>query len=293
MAAEPEVVEAAWRGIEQARAWREAMPAWLAAAYGDGAPPLGTPVVMASITLGGDRHTEIAVVELDGCTRCDLCTDVCPPGAIVNGDVEERICTGCQLCVPVCPPIVIAMQPRETAPDVDACWEAGARALEIHTGAADPAEVAAIQPLARNWQMRGGLLSYSIDGRQLGHPRAVALATELGAPGVIIQADGRPISGTVGDRSTIPALRLARAMIRTGNPSYLQVAGGTNDRTGAIANRTGIPIAGVGMGSFARRVARPLEEGDTSEAAWKTAVQGAIRLVASVRPLESSAPAPC
>jgi len=44
---------------------------------------------------------------------------------------------------------------------------------------------------------------------------AIALARRLGAPGTIIQADGKPISGTVGDRSTIPALRLARAILAT------------------------------------------------------------------------------
>jgi Pyruvate/2-oxoacid:ferredoxin oxidoreductase delta subunit len=284
VAAEPEVVQAAWRGLERAKQLLAAPPEWLRAAYGDRPFPTIDPLVMVSITLSGDRHTQIAVVEEDVCTRCDLCTSVCPPGAIVNGDVETRICTGCMLCVPVCPPLCIEMAPRETDPDLEACWEAGARALEIHTGAADPAEVAAIRPLAANWQSRGGVLAYSIDGKQLGFPRAIALARQVGEPGVIIQADGKPISGTVGDQSTIPALRLARAMIRAGVPGHIQPAGGTNDRTGPLAERYGIAIGGVGMGSFARRVAKPLEEGDLSDKAWMTAVAQALRLVESIQP---------
>jgi hypothetical protein len=132
--------------------------------------------------------------------------------------------------------------------------------------------------------MRGGVLAYSIDGRQLGFPGAIALAEQVGAPGVIIQADGKPISGTVGDRSTIPALRLARAMIRAGVPGLIQPAGGTNDRTGPLANRYGVPIAGVGMGSFARRVAKPLEDGDLSPTAWATAIKQALGLVESIQP---------
>lgn len=284
VAAEPDVVRAAWRGLERAKALMAEPPDWLEAAYGDRPRPAIDPLVMVSITLSGDRHTEIAVVEQDVCTRCDLCTSVCPPGAIVNGDVDTRICTGCMLCVPVCPPICIEMAPRETAPDVEACWEAGARALEIHTGAAAEAEVAAALPLARNWQSRGGVLAYSIDGKQLGFPRAIALARQVGGPDVIIQADGKPISGTVGDKSTIPALRLARAMGRAGVPGLIQPAGGTNDRTGRLADQYGIAIAGVGMGSFARRVAKPLEEGDLSPNAWLMAVTQAVRLVESIQP---------
>ena len=166
VAAEPEVVSAAWRGITRAKDLLAAPPDWLKAAYGDRPLPALDPPVMVSITLSGDRHTQIAVVEDDVCTRCDLCTSVCPPGAIVNGEVDTHICTGCMLCVPVCPPICIEMAPRETAPDLEACWAAGARALEIHTGAADVAEVDAIQPIATQWRSRGGRLAYSIDGKQ-------------------------------------------------------------------------------------------------------------------------------
>lgn len=270
-------MRAATRGFERAEAWLADPPDWLSPG------PARRPVLMVSITLEGDRHTQIAVVDDPACISCDVCTDVCPPGAIVNGAVEDPICTGCGLCVAVCPPNCIVLAPRETAPDVDACWEAGARALEIHTGAAAREALANIRPLAANWQMRGGLLSYSIDGQQLGFKRALALATELGERGVILQADGKPISGMEGDRSTIPALRLARAILREGVAAAVQVAGGTNDRTGALANRHGVAIAGVGMGSFARRFARPLDEKDDAET-WRRAVEGLRGLVRSIQP---------
>lgn len=281
-AAEAPVVEAAARGIARARQWHTEQPAWLLAAFNGLLPPWVEPMIMVSITLTGDRHTQIAVVDLDTCTRCDVCTPICPPGSIINGDVEDPICTGCGLCVDVCPPLSIVLAPRETDPDAEACWAAGARALEIHTGEARAHEVAEIQPLARHWQTRGGLLSYSIDGRTLGYPRALALARELGRPGIIIQADGKPISGTVGDRSTLPALRFARALLRAGNPAWIQPAGGTNDRSGRLASRHGIPIAGVGIGSFARRCARALEEGDERPTTWTEALRAARSLVESV-----------
>jgi Pyruvate/2-oxoacid:ferredoxin oxidoreductase delta subunit len=281
------VVEAAVRGVTRARQMRLAPPAWLDALSGELPLAQTEPRVMVSVTLSGDRHTQIAVVDQGGCIECDICTPICPPGSIINGTVEDRICTGCGLCVAVCPPMVIELKARLTSPELVACWDAGARALEIHTGAADATEIRDWMPLAGHWQNHGGLLSYSIDGYQLGYPRALALATELGRPGIIIQADGKPISGTVGDRSTIPALRLARAMSRTGNPAWIQPAGGTNDRTGALANQLGIPIAGVGVGSFARQAARALELGDDSQAAWTAAYRAARQLVGSIQPLQT------
>lgn len=271
------------RGIRRARAWKDSPPVWLADLEG-ATPNAPDPLVMVSVTLAGDRHTQIAVVTNEDCVTCDVCTPVCPPGSIVNGLVEAAICTGCGLCVPVCPTECITLAPRETHPELASCWDAGARALEIHTGAADRGEMLDWAPLARHWQMQGGLLSYSVDGQQLGISGAVALASEVGRPGIIIQADGKPISGTVGERSTIPALRLARAMLRAGNPAWIQPAGGTNDLTGGLADRHGIAIAGVGVGSYARKPARVLEQGETADWAWATAYRAARALVDSTRP---------
>lgn len=283
MAAEPEVVQAAVRGLARARAWRESPPEWLSRlGLPDASQP--DPVIMVSVTLAGDRHTQIAVVDEPDCIRCDVCTPSCPPGSIVNGDVQASICTGCNLCVVVCPTSCISLKPRETDPRLSDCWDAGARALEIHTGAADRAEVQDWQPIARNWQKQGGLLAYSIDGQQLGYPRALALAKEVGRPGIIIQADGKPISGVAGERSTVPALRIARAMIRAGVPAWIQPSGGTNDQTGPLADRHHIAISGVGVGSFARQAARALEQGDDSPGAWASAYSGARSLVRSIQP---------
>lgn len=282
VAAEPEVVAAAQAGIARARGWLAEAPVWLSEAHGDGPLPDLDPLVMVSITLTGDRHTEIAVVEDIMCVKCDRCTPVCPPNSIINGIVADPICTGCGLCLPVCPTDCITLVQRETHPDADACWAAGAAALEIHTGAADQAEMAATRPVAADWQRRGGLLSYSLDGKQLGYPRVLALSRELGEAGVIIQADGKPISGTTGDHSTIPALRLARAIGRLGTGAWVQPAGGANDRTGPLAMRHGVAIAGVGMGSFARKIAKELEAGADAPADWARAVSAARALVRTV-----------
>lgn len=287
VAAEPDIVEAAFAGVRQARQWLTERPAWLLTAFGE--RPLPEPgalpaTVMVSITLAGDRHTEIAVVAEDFCTRCDVCTPICPPGAIVNGDVRAEICTGCGLCVSVCPPAVIDLLPRAQAYDLDALWAAGARALEIHTGAADAREIQAVGlPLASRWRALGGLLAYSIDGHQLGHRGAISLAKRLSDPETIIQADGKPISGTSGLRSTVPCVRLARAMARAGVPGYIQVSGGTNDRTGELLSRYGVPAHGVGMGSVARSALKPLDDAPDDPAVRTRALMAALRLVESTQ----------
>lgn len=295
VAAEAPVAAAALRGLAQAARWRAQPPRWLAEAYtlAPPPPPGPEPVVMVSITLSGDRHTQIAVVEEAGCIQCDLCTPTCPPESIVNGLVEDAICTGCGLCVPACPVDVIRLLPRDTDPDLEACWAAGARALEIHTGHAAPEEVAASQPLAERWQARGGRLAYSIDGQALGFHGALALARQVAGPEVILQADGKPISATTGLRSTVPAVRLGRAFLRAGLPGLVQAAGGANNLTGALAARFGVALAGVGMGSFARSLATALHDDTAGDRAWAEAYVAARKLVSSFsHPAEALASTP-
>lgn len=286
VAAEPGVVQAALAGLAQAKAWSRTPPAWLAEAWLQAPPPPWTmdPVVMVSVTLRGDRHTQIAVVEEAGCIACDLCTPTCPPQSIVNGLVAESLCTGCGLCLPACPVEVIRLAPRVVAPDLEACWAAGARGLEIHTGLAEDEELAAWLPLGAKWQAQGGRLAYSIDGQALGLARALAVAKQVAGPEVILQADGKPISAASGLRSTVPAVRLAREMARAGLPGLLQAAGGANDWTWRVAERAGVALAGVGMGSFARAQVAPLQEAAPSEGAWKASYLAARRLVGTLSP---------
>lgn len=49
-------------------------------------------------------------VDLDKCTQCDLCTEVCRFNAIDNGVVNPISCEGCGFCSHVCPEDAITME---------------------------------------------------------------------------------------------------------------------------------------------------------------------------------------
>jgi MinD superfamily P-loop ATPase len=49
-------------------------------------------------------------VDLDKCTRCGLCTDICRFHAIDNGVLDKVSCEGCGFCSHICPETAIVME---------------------------------------------------------------------------------------------------------------------------------------------------------------------------------------
>ena len=284
VAATPEAIRAARDGIAAARerAARQTGPWRL--------PEDGFPVVMTSVTASDDPHCRIAVKDAEACSwACPFCLEACPHAAIdLQLNILEDRCVGCTLCVPACPHEAIAMEHRPFAPSLDALWQEGARALELHTGGGDRAELLAWKESCQEWVQRGGLFALSLNGEQLSVDQATAMAREVAEwfPGVriVIQADGRPISGAKGKASTEPALRFAQAMIEARVPAAVQAAGGANDWTGPLAREARIPLAGIGMGSYARSIMKAKIETPPSDEAVFEDVERARRLVSTVEP---------
>jgi ferredoxin len=57
----------------------------------------------------------VVEVDVDHCTGCGLCVDVCPAGALALAEtvaVEPRRCSGCGLCVGACPAGALALVTR-------------------------------------------------------------------------------------------------------------------------------------------------------------------------------------
>ena len=65
------------------------------------------PTVKKSVPFYGGRNP---VVDLDACTKCGVCTEVCRFDAIHDGVVDLFACDHCALCAHACPEHVIKME---------------------------------------------------------------------------------------------------------------------------------------------------------------------------------------
>ncbi|OCR01819.1 4Fe-4S ferredoxin [Oscillatoriales cyanobacterium USR001] len=253
----------------------------------------GSPLLMVSLNDGEDPHFRKAEFNPANCpTDCwRPCEQVCPAEAIVFQDtgqelsgVIDRRCYGCGRCLPVCPSQLIFTRSYVSAPAAIAplVLQAGADAIEIHT------QLGREQDFARLWSSIAPHLSQlkliaisCPDGKDLiNYLRTLyeiisppSLVSPLPCP-LIWQTDGRPMSGDIGPGTTRAAIELGKKVLAAKLPGYVQLAGGTNDRTvnklqaARLLNDLKLPnkanqksyIAGVAYGSYARVLLSPILE---------------------------------
>jgi Fe-S-cluster-containing hydrogenase component 2 len=276
VAATLEAVEAALAGVRRARRLGSA---WL--------PQPPVPLVMVSIASDDDPHVQVAVKDDEKCTQvCPHCKHACPHMAIDEDlNIIENRCVGCTDCVAACPEEAIHMERTKFHVPLAQLWDAGARALELHVGTGERVE--RWEEPVRKWCERGGLFSLSLNAVQMNSRKAISVAKKVqkwvDSP-IIVQADGKPISGEAGEASTSPAVDFASKLI-AGGVSHVQAAGGTNDLTGRLAKDKAVTLAGVGVGSYARSLVRDIKGLGDPNGGMSEALSRARRLVASVNPL--------
>lgn len=270
-----EAVEAALAGVRRARRLGSA---WL--------PQPPVPLVMVSLGADDDPHVKIAKKDEEKCTQvCPHCQHACPHDAI-DGDLKivANRCVGCTLCVDACPEDAIAMKTVAFHVPLEQLWDAGARALELHVGTGEGIE--AWESPVRKWCDKGGLFSLSLNAVQTPARKAISIAKKVSkwvdSP-MLVQADGKPISGEAGEASTVAAVEFAAKLI-VGGVLHVQAAGGTNDVTGKLARDRGVNLAGVGVGSYARNLIRDIRGLGDPNGGMSEALSRARKLVASVGP---------
>lgn len=223
-------------------------------------PGLDVPLIMISVGINADVHFLKVSKEPSRCDDNGFCANACPHGVFVGDSLRLENCLGCDHCVIACPEDALTLVPREPLDSVDQlirqCFAAGASAIEVHTGHGGRDALQDIFEVLLPWQSEIKLLACSIGAHGQSTEDLVELAqhiTSLWPTEMVIQADGQPISGRKGWRSTWPALVLAQRLFEAKVPAFIQVSGGVNDLTREIACREKIPIHGVGTGSFARK----------------------------------------
>ena len=202
------------------------------------------PWLMVNLNDGEDPHFRKAEFnQIDCPTDCHRpCEKICPAQAIVfyrpeddfSGVVSES-CYGCGRCLPICPSQLIYTRSYVSTPSAIAplVLSSGVDAVEIHT------QVGRLSEFKRLWQAIAprieqlklvaiscpdgdGLIEYLWS---LYH-----LISPLPCP-LIWQTDGRPMSGDIGDGTTLAAVKLGQKVLAAGLPGYVQLAGGTNSYT--------------------------------------------------------------
>ncbi len=289
-----------------------------------GFPAAPPPLLMASFNDAEDPHFRKAYFDPLVCPpRCPRpCERVCPADAIdfelgatgkPLGVIDAR-CYGCGRCVPTCPIGAIDTRSFVAKPKrVIGAIISGIDAIEIHTRSGSEADFDRLWQAICPWVNRLSLLSVSCpdsrDRDAIAYLRALAakISPQL-APVLLWQADGRPMSGDLGKGATVAAVRFGRKVVAAGLPGFVQLAGGTNDRTVTKLQEAGLRlgrggISGVAYGSFARKLLAPIcDELEAHrgrdrlelhpELLWR-AVRLAHSLTASLKPaLEEARPMP-
>ena len=252
-----------------------------------------SPFLMVSLNDGEDPHFRKAEFNPTECpTDCPRpCERICPAQAIVFNSIKEEFsgvlsqkCYGCGRCIPVCPYGIIYTNSYMSTLGAIAplVMSTGVDAVEIHTKVGRLAEFEQLWQAISPWADQLKLLAISCpDGEgMIDYLRAVY---DLIAPlksALIWQTDGRPMSGDIGDGTTIAAVKLGQKVLAAKLPGYVQLAGGTNSYTVAklkamgLLNRAGgdegaksssspsssPSIAGVAYGSYARVLLSPILE---------------------------------
>ncbi|AUT03466.1 4Fe-4S ferredoxin [Nostoc sp. CENA543] len=243
------------------------------------------PFLMVSLNDGEDPHFRKAEFDQTQCPQtCPRpCEKICPAQAIIFNrtkdnfsGVESQKCYGCGRCLPICPYDIIYTKSYISTPTAIAplVISTGVDALEIHTKVGRLAEFQQLWQVISPWAAQLKLLAISCpDGEGLiEYLQSIYNLISPQSQQIIWQTDGRPMSGDIGDGTTLATVKLGQKVLAANLPGYVQLAGGTNRYTVAKLKAMGLLnsadqagtnrhyIAGVAYGSYARVLISPIIE---------------------------------
>jgi ferredoxin len=237
------------------------------------------PVLMVSLPLDPDPHFRKIDLDEPECIRCGACLPVCPTEAISLPqalEISQSLCYGCGRCVPVCPTEALYLLPFQVEAQLAAVLaHPRVEAVEIHSHYVDPYMLKA---LFERWGdlLAGKLISLCFRPGSIPAERILAfcqVAADCSRWPIMLQVDGAPMSGNDDPEASRPALEAAvqvAHMFRTlgQTPPPITVSGGINPHTARLLKEPGYEfIAGVGMGTVARRAVWHLSQADAAATA--------------------------
>ncbi|AFY34624.1 circadian clock protein LdpA [Calothrix sp. PCC 7507] len=260
VAADPAVITAAQAALKAAQNLAED-----AQARGFGYKG-NSPFLMVSLNDGEDPHFRKAEFNYTECpTDCSRpCEKICPAQAIVfdrikddfSGVISQK-CYGCGRCIPICPYDKIYTSSYMSTPGAIAplVMSTGVDAIEIHTQVGRLAEFQQLWQAISPWADQLKVLAISCpDGEgMIDYLQALYETINPYHYALIWQTDGRPMSGDIGDGTTIAAVKLGQKVLAAELPGYVQLAGGTNSYTVAklkamgLLNNFRLPILDFGL----------------------------------------------
>ena len=243
VSANPEVVDAAKRGIERANLEEKCY-------------------ICVSVGIDGDPHITKAVIDKKICIKCEACKAVCLHDSISSdiNIITER-CLGCGQCAKICHSGAISMKsklqdyddilPKLVAKNIDC--------IEFHAISTDEADV------DEKWQQINksfdGMLCISLDRSELGDrklkERVNRMIDNREPYSTIIQADGIAMSGNDDEiGTTLQVVATAQLFQNAKMPIYIMMSGGTNTKSTELAKLCGVKPHCIAIGSFARKIVK-------------------------------------
>jgi Fe-S-cluster-containing hydrogenase component 2 len=244
VAADPAVIAAAKEGLQVASELAEV-------ARQQGFGWCGrSPLLMVSLNDGEDPHFRKAELNSTECPKeCNKpCERICPAQAIsfnknkLSGVISQK-CYGCGRCIPVCPYDIIYTRSYVSTPVAIApLILSGVDAVEIHTNVGRLTEFQRLWNAILPWIERLKVVAISCpDGENMiDYLHALQNVIAPIPCALIWQTDGRPMSGDIGDGTTLATVKLGQKVLAANLPGYVQLAGGTNSYTVAKLKAMGL-----------------------------------------------------
>ena len=244
-----------------------------------------------SVGTANDKHLSKYKIN-DNCVSCNTCVSSCLEGAIQNTNgkvsIDEKKCIGCARCVSACSfDAIYSYQKQSDWNNLDKLFPM-CECVEFHMDSND------IDDIFQKWEYLvnnfDGMLSINASRVNFSDNQLIEILKKMISCArqnhVMIQADGIPMSGGADNyHSTLQAVSCADLIINSNICPYVITSGGTNAKTAELARILEVPLNGVAIGSYARKIVKDFVQDDdflNNEDKFSSALKVAQELVESV-----------